>query len=108
VDRAAFQAELNALRTWEKAHTGKVDEIAAARRLPMVQADTAIPLTDEHGPVSLLKTFEGRRQLIAYYFMWWGGHSAGRHLGSACSWPTRDLGFHTPTTWNLSDPACCP
>ena len=67
-DRAAFQAGLDALRIREKAHTREGDAIAAARRrLPMVEVDATIPLTGPHGPVTLLETFEGRRQLIAYY-----------------------------------------
>jgi predicted dithiol-disulfide oxidoreductase (DUF899 family) len=75
--RAAFQTELDALRLREKAHTREGDAIAAARRrLPMAEVDPATPLTGEHGPVSLLETFEGRRQLIAYYFMWDSGQPA--------------------------------
>jgi predicted dithiol-disulfide oxidoreductase (DUF899 family) len=75
--RAAFQAELDALRAREKAHTREGDAIAAARRrLPMVEMDPAIALTGPHGPVTLLETFEGRRQLIAYYFMWNPGRPA--------------------------------
>jgi len=70
VDRTAFQAELDALRIREKAHTREGDAIAAARRrLPMVEVDPATKLTGPHGPVTLLDAFEGRRQLIAYYFM---------------------------------------
>ena len=39
VDRSTFQAELDALRLREKAHTRQGDAIAAARRrLPMVEA----------------------------------------------------------------------
>jgi predicted dithiol-disulfide oxidoreductase (DUF899 family) len=53
-----------------KAHTREGDAIAAARRrLPMVEVDATIPLTGPHGPVTLLEVFEGRRQLIACYFM---------------------------------------
>ena len=75
VDRAAFQAELDALRVREKAHTREGDAIAAARRrLPMVEVDASLELTGPDGPVTLLDAFEGRRQLIAYYFMWWPGH----------------------------------
>ncbi|TNC19353.1 DUF899 family protein [Amycolatopsis alkalitolerans] len=70
-DRATWQAELDALRIREKAHTRAGDEIAAARRrLPMVEVDPAIPLAGPDGPVPLIETFEGRRQLIAYYHMW--------------------------------------
>ncbi len=42
VDRATWQAELDALRVREKAHTREGDAIAAARqRLPMVEVDPA-------------------------------------------------------------------
>ena len=79
VDRATFQAELDALRVREKAHTREGDAIAAARRrLPIVDVDPATPVTGAHGPVPLLEVFEGRRQLIAYYFMWHHGHPAAQ------------------------------
>src|SRR5215472_11758088 len=72
VDRAIFQAELDRLRVREKAHTREGDAIAAARRrLPVVEVDATLPLIGEHGPLTLLEAFEGRRQLIAYYFMWY-------------------------------------
>jgi predicted dithiol-disulfide oxidoreductase (DUF899 family) len=77
VDRSTFQADLDALRVREKAHTREGDAIAAARRrLPMVEVDGATPLIGEHGAVTLLDVFEGRRMLIAYYFMWHTGHPA--------------------------------
>jgi predicted dithiol-disulfide oxidoreductase (DUF899 family) len=77
VDRGTFQAELDALRVREKAHTREGDAIAAARRrLPMVEVDGATPLIGERGAVTLLDVFEGRRMLIAYYFMWHTGHPA--------------------------------
>jgi predicted dithiol-disulfide oxidoreductase (DUF899 family) len=76
-DRDAFEAELAALRVREKAHTREGDAIAAARRrLPMVEVDASLSLTGENGRVTLLDTFEGRRQLIAYYFMWYDGKPA--------------------------------
>src|SRR5947209_391135 len=81
VDRSTFQAELDALRVREKAHTREGDAIAAARRrLPMVEMDSAIPLIGEGGAVTLLDAFEGRRLLIAYYFMW----SPGRPAAEQC------------------------
>jgi len=44
-DRNTFQAELDALRAREKAHTKEGDAIAAARRrLPMVEVRGATPL----------------------------------------------------------------
>jgi predicted dithiol-disulfide oxidoreductase (DUF899 family) len=77
VDRSLFESELNALRAREKAHTREGDAIAAARRqLPMVRVDATTRLIGELGPVTLLDAFEGRRLLIAYYFMWHAGHPA--------------------------------
>lgn len=77
VDRRNFQAELDTLRLRKKAHTREGDAIAAARRrLPMVAVDGAAPLIGEHGAVTLLDAFEGRRLLIAYYFMWHTGRPA--------------------------------
>ena len=87
VDRATFQAELDVVRVREKAHTHEGDAIAAARRrLPMVEVDGTTTLIGPRGPVTLLDAFEGRQQLIAYYFMWHAGHPAsgavrGLHLG---------------------------
>ncbi|MFT2016202.1 DUF899 family protein [Streptomyces sp. 796.1] len=77
VDRAAWQAEIDALRDREKAHTRAGDALAAARRrLPMVAVDAAAPLVGPHGQVTLLDAFDGRQQLIAYYHMWHTGHPA--------------------------------
>jgi predicted dithiol-disulfide oxidoreductase (DUF899 family) len=77
VDRATWQAERDALLVREKAHTHEGDAIAAARRrLPVVEVDAAIRLIGPDGPVTLLETFEGRRQLIAYYHMWFTGQPA--------------------------------
>src|SRR5438128_11757532 len=77
VDRTTFDAQLDALRVREKAHTREGDAIAAARRrLPMVEVDPTITLIGPGGPVTLLEVFEGRRQLIAYYFMWYPGRTA--------------------------------
>jgi predicted dithiol-disulfide oxidoreductase (DUF899 family) len=77
VDRATWQAELDALRVREKAHTRAGDAIAAARRrLPMVEVDAGITVVGADGPVTLLDVFEGRRQLIAYFHMWRDGRSA--------------------------------
>lgn len=96
VDRSTFQAELDALRVREKAHTREGDALAAARRrLPMVAVDGATPLTGDHGPVTLLDAFEGRRILIAYYFMWYAGRPAPEQC-EGCSLYTaqvRELSF---------------
>jgi predicted dithiol-disulfide oxidoreductase (DUF899 family) len=91
VDRSTFHAELDALRVREKAHTGEGDAIAAARRrLPMVEVDGAAPLSGERGPVKLLDTFEGRRMLIAYYFMWHTRHPAPGQC-EGCTWVTSQV-----------------
>lgn len=86
VDRSTFQAELDALRVREKAHTKEGDAIAAARRrLPMVEMDGTTPLVGEHGRETLLDAFEGRRMLIAYYFMWRTGKPAPEQC-EGCTW----------------------
>jgi predicted dithiol-disulfide oxidoreductase (DUF899 family) len=91
VERNAFQAELEAFRVREKAHTHEGDAIAAARRrLPMVEVDGATPLTSERGSVTLLDTFEERRMLIAYYFMWHTGHPAPEQC-EGCTWVTTQV-----------------
>lgn len=91
VDRATFQAQLDALRVREKAHTHEGDAIAAARRrLPMVEVDAATQLTTERGSVTLLDAFEGRRMLIAYYFMWNAGHPAPEQC-EGCTWVTTQV-----------------
>ena len=91
VDRNAFQVELDALRIREKAHTHEGDAIAAARRrLPMVEVDPSTPLVGPHGAVTLLEAFEGRRQLIAYYFMWHTGRPAAEQC-EGCTWVTSQV-----------------
>jgi predicted dithiol-disulfide oxidoreductase (DUF899 family) len=90
-DRAAFEAQLAALRVREKAHTREGDAIAAARRrLPMVEVDANLELIGPNGPITLLGAFEGRRQLIAYYFMWWPGHPAAEQC-EGCTWLTAQV-----------------
>ena len=96
VDRRAFQSELDALRVREKAHTREGDAIAAARRrLPMVEVDGATPLLGERGAVTLLDVFEGRRMLIAYYFMWHTGHPAAEQCEGCTLYTSqvRELSF---------------
>jgi predicted dithiol-disulfide oxidoreductase (DUF899 family) len=91
VGRGAFQAELDALLVREKAHTHEGDAIAAARRrLPMVEVDGAISLIGERGPVALVDAFEGRRMLIAYYFMWHSGKPAPEQC-EGCTWVTTQV-----------------
>jgi predicted dithiol-disulfide oxidoreductase (DUF899 family) len=95
-NRSTFQSELDALRAREKAHTKEGDAIAAARRrLPMVEVDAATPLIGERGAMTLLDAFEGRRMLIAYYFMWHAGEPAPEQC-EGCTFYTsqvRELSF---------------
>lgn len=91
VDRATFQAEVDALRVREKAHTHEGDAIAAARRrLPMVAVDPATKLVGPQGELTILDAFEGRRQLIAYYFMWYAGRPAAEQC-EGCTWVTSQV-----------------
>jgi hypothetical protein len=91
VDRATFEAELDRLRVREKAHTREGDAIAAARRrLPMVEVDANLALIGPQGPLTLLDAFEGRRQLIAYYFMWFPGRPAAEQC-EGCTWCTTQV-----------------
>ena len=91
VDRAAFHDELLRLRGWEKAHTREGDAIAAARRkLPMVEVDPYLQLIGPQGPLLLREAFEGRRQLIAYYFMWHPGRPAAEQC-EGCTWVTTQV-----------------
>jgi len=95
VDRASYQAELDSLREREKAHTREGDAIAARRRrLPMVEVDPDLELLGPAGPTSLVEAFEGRRQLIAYYFMW----NPGRPAPEQCEGCT----FYTSQVLELS------
>ncbi len=86
VDRGAFQAELDVLRAREKAHTIEQDAISAQRRrLPMVKVDGSTPLASDKGTTTLLDAFEGRRMLLAYYFMWHDGKPASGQC-EGCTW----------------------
>jgi predicted dithiol-disulfide oxidoreductase (DUF899 family) len=92
VDRAGFEAQVEELRKREKAHTREGDAIAAARRrLPMVEANPSLPMDGPDGRVTLLDAFEGRRQLIAYYFMWHEGHPFPEQC-EGCTFYTTQVG----------------
>ncbi|WP_116998786.1 DUF899 family protein [Desertimonas flava] len=92
VDRATFEEQVEALRTREKAHTRESDAIAAARRrLPMVEVPADSPLLGPRAGFTLLDAFEGRRQLIAYYFMWWPGRPASDQC-EGCTWVISHVG----------------
>jgi len=92
VARQEFEARLTALRVSEKNYTHQGDAIAAERRrLPMVEVDPTTELIGPHGPVTLLDVFEGRTQLIAYYFMWHTGRPAQEQC-QGCTWVTSQIG----------------
>ena len=91
VVRSTFDAELDILRNRERAHTREGDAIAAARRrLPAVEVDPATTVIGPRGPVTLLEAFEGRRQLIAYFFMWHPGRPAAMQC-EGCTWVTTQV-----------------
>jgi predicted dithiol-disulfide oxidoreductase (DUF899 family) len=56
----------------------------------MVEVDAKLTLTGPRGPLTLLDAFEGRRQLIAYYFMWHTGHPAAEQC-EGCTWVTTQI-----------------
>lgn len=90
-DRNTYQTRVDELRVREKAHTREGDAIAAARRrLPMVEVDGTSKLIGAAGTPTLLDAFEGRRQLIAYYFMWYAGKPAAEQC-EGCTWVTSQV-----------------
>jgi len=90
VSREEWLAARKELLAREKAHTREGDAIAAARRrLPMVEVDANIVLVGPHGPLTLLEAFEGRRQLIAYYFMWNPGRPAAEQCEGCTHYTTQ-------------------
>ncbi len=78
-DLQEYDAAVAALRVREKAHTREGSAIAAARRrLPATEVDPTLTVEDAHGSVPFLEVFQGRRMLVAYFFMWHGGQPAAR------------------------------
>jgi predicted dithiol-disulfide oxidoreductase (DUF899 family) len=70
VTRDAWQVALDKLRVKEKAATRARDALAAERRrLPIVRIEKDYDFEGPDGTVRLLDLFAGRRQLIAYHFM---------------------------------------
>lgn len=73
VDRNEWQRLRQELLEREKAHMRAGDAVAAARRrLPMTPVDD-VELVGAKGSVPLHEVFEGRKMLLAYFFMWKGG-----------------------------------
>lgn len=91
VDRATWQAELDALLVREKAHTRAGNAIAAARRrLSMVEVEPTTTLIGAKGPVPLIDVFEGRAQLMVYFHMWHTGKPAAEQC-EGCTFNTSQV-----------------
>ncbi len=90
-DRLTWQSKIDELRVKEKAHTRAGDALAAERRrLPMVEVDTHTPLIGADGRVPLIDLFNGRSQLIAYFFMWHTGQPAAAQC-EGCTFSTTHI-----------------
>ncbi|WP_108811644.1 DUF899 family protein [Sphingorhabdus sp. Alg231-15] len=86
VSHEKWQSAIEELRIKEKELTRSQDAINAMRRqLPMVKVEKDYAFESEHGEVSLLDLFEGRKQLIVYHFMFAPDADAGC---PGCSWVT--------------------
>ena len=73
VSKDAWESEIAALRTREKAATRERDAIAAARRrLPMVEVED-YTIQSRDGPIKFSDVFDGCSQLIVYSHMWEDG-----------------------------------
>lgn len=71
VSAAAWEQARQELLVREKELTRAGDALAAARRrMPMQRLEQDYVLDGPGGPVRLVDVFEGRRQLVAYKFMW--------------------------------------
>jgi predicted dithiol-disulfide oxidoreductase (DUF899 family) len=90
VDRATFQAERDALRVREGAHPRRRRNHRSPSA-PSHGPGRRQPGTDRpDGPLTLLEAFEGRRQLIAYYFMWNPGRPAAEQC-EGCTFYTSQV-----------------
>jgi predicted dithiol-disulfide oxidoreductase (DUF899 family) len=78
VSETERRAAQEAVRAEEKEATRARDALAAKRRrLPMVRIDKDYVFDGPDGKASLLDTFEGRRQLLLYHFMFGPNQDAG-------------------------------
>jgi predicted dithiol-disulfide oxidoreductase (DUF899 family) len=69
-DRNEWQRLRQDLLEREKAHMRSGDAVAAARRRLPMMAMEPVELVGANGKVSLHDVFEGRKMLLAYFFMW--------------------------------------
>jgi|SRR5205809_5328432 len=71
----------------EKEFTRLRDQLSAERRaMPWVRVDKGYVFERPEGKATLADLFDGRRQLIAYHFMF--GPGGRRGARAAPSWPT--------------------
>jgi predicted dithiol-disulfide oxidoreductase (DUF899 family) len=90
-ERSTFQAELDALRVREKAHTREGDaHCSRPPTAPHGRGGWTTPLIGERGATTLVDAFDGRRLLIAYYFMWHVGRPAPEQC-EGCTWVTSQV-----------------
>lgn len=91
VTQQQWRDQLAQLLEQEKQLTAARDALnAARRRMPVTPVDKQYQLQSEHGPLTLLEAFAGRKQLIVYHFMFGPDWQAGCE---GCSW-VRDAMTH--------------
>lgn len=97
VSQQEWQAAHDAFIAKEKQLTRARDALAAERRrLPMVRVPKNYVFDGPNGKVSLLDLFEGRPQLITYYFMFAPGVNGWPSAGCpGCSMFTDNIGQFT-------------
>jgi len=74
----------------EGAHSSRRRDCVCPSAVAHGEVDPTIRLIGPHGPITLLEAFEGRRQLIAYYFMWSTGRPAAEQC-EGCTWFTTQV-----------------
>jgi predicted dithiol-disulfide oxidoreductase (DUF899 family) len=99
VSQQEWQAAHDGFIAKEKQMTRARDALAAERRrLPMVRVPENYVFDGPNGKVSLLDLFEGRPQLITYYFMFAPGVAGWPTAGcGGCSMFTDNIGQFTLT-----------
>ena len=90
VDRSTFQAELDALRVRRRLTRERATPLRPPADGSPWSRWTAPQAHWRTGAVTLLDAFEGRRMLIAYYFMWHTGHPAPEQC-EGCTWVTSQV-----------------
>src|SRR5919109_3763727 len=84
VDREQWQAAGDELLAREKEHTRMADELARRRQeLPWVAIDKEYRFDADDGTRSLAELFDGRSQLLVYFFMFGPSYQAGDPVNSS-------------------------